>query len=153
MKNLKNLTLLLLVCSMLVKCDFSSNYENIEESKDNSPPIIQIESPTANKVFYTDGGTEAPDYVVINATATDDSKIVTGTVTVYNSNKESVHFYEETSSTQNNISINEVYTSFRTVQEGDYSIEIEFTDSQGNSAIETINVTCLYSPIGGDTDA
>ena len=122
------------------------------EDADTSGPVITVNSPLANAVFYTDGGVDSPDYIVIRADATDDSRIVIGSVTVYNDSGEQVKYYEETSSTQNGISIIDIYTSFRTIQPGNYTLEFKFEDILGNSSTVTRNVTCEYSEPSEGTD-
>ena len=118
---------------------------------DEEGPIISVVNPDNNDLFYTDGGIDTPDYVVIEANATDDSTISIGSATVYNSSGQEVYYYEETSSTQNGASITTIYTSFRTLNPDNYSIVIEFEDALGNSTSLTRNVTCEYSePVDSD---
>ncbi|MUU78042.1 hypothetical protein [Winogradskyella endarachnes] len=140
-----------LCCSLI--CFNCKKDELVEgEDADSSGPVITINTPSANAVFYTDGGIDSPDYIVITADATDDSQIDMGSVTVYNDSGEQVKYYEETSSTQNGISITDIYTSFSTIHPGNYTLEFKFEDSLGNSSTVTRNVTCEYSELSGGTD-
>ncbi len=112
---------------------------------DEDGPVISIVNPDDNDLFYTDGGIDTPDYVIIEANATDDSTISIGSATVYNNSGQQVYYYDETSSSQNGASITTIYTSFRTFEPGDYTIVFEFEDALGNSATLTRNVSCEYS--------
>ena len=112
---------------------------------DEDGPVISIVNPDDNDLFYTDGGIDTPDYVIIEANATDDSTISIGSATVYNNSGQQVYYYDETSSSQNGASITTIYTSFRTFEPGDYTIVFEFEDALGNSASLTRSVTCQYS--------
>lgn len=151
MKNLKFILLLFLGSSLFIKCNCSKD-DDLEEGTDMSSPVITVVSPNQNAIFYTENGVDSPDYVVINATATDEYKIIAGRVRVLNSLNQEVHYYQELSSQQNGISIEEVYTSFTTIQEGNYTIIFEFEDSSGNIATKTRNITCQYSATDGNTD-
>ncbi|MDH7911284.1 hypothetical protein [Winogradskyella sp. SYSU M77433] len=144
------LTIALSFSLMSMRCEEDAPREG--EDADNAGPVITINTPSANAVFYTDGGVDFPDYIVITADATDDSKIDMGSVTVYNDSGMQVKYYEETSSTQNGISIIDIYTSFRTIQPGNYTLEFKFEDILGNSSTVTRNVTCEYSEPSGGTD-
>lgn len=140
-----------LSCSLI--CSNCKKDELIEgEDADSSGPVITINTPSANAVFYTEEGVDSPDNIVITADATDDSQIVIGSVTVYNDSGEQVKYYEETSSTQNGISITDIYTSFSTIHPGNYTLEFKFEDILGNSSTVTRNVTCEYSEPSEDTD-
>lgn len=154
MKNQKFYSALFLMCCLSlfsVDCDDNDGFIEGEEGLvlEQNPPVITVLSPNEEGVFYTEDGVDTPDYIVIQATATDASKIEKGSVTVYNSSDVMVYYYDETSSTQNGQSINTIYTSFRTFEPGDYVLEYEFTDVAGNSSVEVRNVTCLYSEIDG----
>lgn len=134
-----------------LKCD---NDDGIFEGEDGpaleeNAPVISVLRPNEGAVFYTEGGVDSPDYIIIEATATDDSRIEKGSVSIFNSSGVLVDYYEETSATQNGQSINSIYTSFRTFDAGDYVLEFEFKDVAGNSSFKVRNVTCLYSEIDG----
>lgn len=117
---------------------------------DEDAPAITIVNPDEGDVFYTDGGVDTPDYVILEATASDESTITIGSATVYNNNDEQVYYYDETSVTQNNSSITTIYSSFRTLTPGNYSIVFEFEDANGNSSTITRNVVCLFSETTDD---
>lgn len=154
MKNQKFYSALLLMCCLsLLSVDCEDNDGFIEGEDglilEENPPVITVLNPNVDAVFYTEDGVDAPDYIVIQATATDESKIERGSVTIFNSSGGQVDYYEETASTQNGQSINTIYTSFSTFDSGDYVLEYEFTDVAGNSTIEVRHVTCVYSEIDG----
>lgn len=154
MKNSKFYSALFLMCCLSlfsVDCDDNDGFIEGEEDQilEQVEPVITVLNPSEGAVFYTEGGLDSPDYVIIEATATDESRIEKGSVTIFNSSGAQVGYYEETSATQNGQSINTIYTSFRTFEPGDYVLEYEFKDVAGNSSFEFRNVTCLYSEIDG----
>nr|WP_321236980.1 hypothetical protein [uncultured Psychroserpens sp.] len=154
MKNQKFYSGIIIMCCLSffsVKCDNHDDFIEGEDgiTQEQDAPVITVLKPNEDAVFYTDGGVDTPDYIIIEATATDESKIERGSVTIFNSSGVQVDYYEETSATQNGQSINAIYTSFRTFESGDYLLEYEFVDSAGNSSFETRNVTCLFSEIDG----
>lgn len=155
MKNLKTLYFILFAtflsfssCTLL---GIDDNDEEPPESREDNPPVISIVSPNEGATFYTEGGTDTPEVIVCNANATDESTIEKGSITIYNSGGEVVHYYEELAKTSP-IAVNGAYTSFKTLQEGDYIVEFKFEDTYGNIEIENRNVTCVYSALVGDTD-
>ena len=140
---------IILVTLFVSLCSFTCRKDDVIEidPEDLTAPEITIVTPNNNATFYTDGGIETPDYVVLQATATDDSTIVKGSVTVKNSAGVEVFYYEETSASQNNASITTIYSSFRTTEPGTYSLVYEFEDSNANISQVTIQVTCIYSEV------
>jgi len=148
-QSLSKLTLLL-VCLMLFNFKCSDDTPVLAEGDEEGPEIF-IVNPDDNDIFYTENGVDSPDYVIIEANATDDSTIRIGSATVYNSSGNQVYYYEETTSTQNGASITTIYTSFRTIEPGEYSIVFEFEDALGNSTTHTRIVTCQFSE-PGDVD-
>jgi hypothetical protein len=147
MKTTLSIKLMLLVLFVSL-CSFKCGNDTIEvDPEDLTAPQITIVTPNANATFYTDGGMDSPDYVILQATATDDSTIVKGSVTVLNSAGQEVYYYEETAATQNNQSITTIYTSFRTTNPDTYTLLYEFEDSNANDAQVTIQVTCLFSEV------
>lgn len=112
---------------------------------DTDGPELTIVNPDNDDIFYVEDGVDTPQYVILEANATDDSTIVIGSATVYNTAGEQVYYYNETSSTQNGASITTIYSSFRTVEPGEYRIVFEFEDAVGNSSSITRIVTCLPS--------
>lgn len=154
MKNQKfYLAILLMCCLSLFSVDCENNNGIIEGEEgiieESNPPEITVLSPNEDAQFYTEGGTDSPDYIVIEATATDESKIEIGSVTIFNSSGVQVDYYEETSATQNGQSITSIYTSFSTFESGDYTLEFKFMDMAGNVSFETRQVTCIFSEIEG----
>lgn len=142
------LSIKLILLGLLISlCSFKCKTDDVIDidPEDLTAPEITIVTPNANATFYTEGGIDTPDYVVLQATATDDSTIIKGSVTVKNSAGEDVYYYEETAATQNNASITTIYTSFRTTEPGIYSLVYEFEDSNANVSEVTIQVTCVYS--------
>lgn len=134
------------------KCSDGDGKEEGEDDQllEQNDPVVTVLKPNENAEFYTQGGVDSPDYIVIEATATDDSIIEKGSVTIFNSSGAQVGYYEETSATQNGQSINTIYTSFSTLDPGGYVLEYEFIDVAGNSSTEVRNVTCTYSEIDGN---
>ncbi|MEY8848273.1 hypothetical protein AB9K26_05635 [Psychroserpens sp. XS_ASV72] len=143
--------LFLVLCLSLFSFDCSNDDGPDRIEGDEDAPIISVVNPDEGDVFYTDGGVETPDYIIIEANASDTSTITIGSATVYNSTNDIVYYYDETSQTQNNTSITTIYTSFRTLHPGNYVVVIEFIDANGNSSSVIRNVTCLFSE-GEGTD-
>ena len=136
------LFLVLTLSLMSIDCD----EDPVIVEGDMEGPEITIINPDDNDIFYVEDGVDTPKYVILEANATDDdSSIVIGSATVYNSSGEQVYYYDETSGSQNGASITTIYSSFRTDVPGEYRIEFEFEDAAGNSSIITRIVTCLPS--------
>lgn len=138
-------TSILLLGLTLFSFKCSSDDGPVLTEGDENGPVISIVNPDDNDLFYTDGGMDSPDYIIIEANASDDSTISIGSATVYNSDGLQVYYYDETSSTQNGASITTIYTSFRTIDPGEYTIVFEFEDALGNSSALTRIVSCEYS--------
>ena len=132
---------LLILSLMSMKC----NPDPVEVEGDTDGPELSIINPDNNDIFYVEGGSQTPNYLILEADASDTSTITIGSVTVYNSSEEEVFYYEETSSTQNGASISTIYTSFTTEDIGENSIVFEFEDAAGNSSSITRIATCLAS--------
>lgn len=145
---LKTSIVMLALSLLSVKCDDDTP---VMVEGDVDAPVLSIVNPDEGDLFYTENGMDTPDYVIIEANASDASTIIRGSATVYNSANEEVYYYEETSATQNGTSITTIYTSFRTSDPGEYDIVFEFEDANGNSNSLVVKVTCLPSDIG-DTD-
>lgn len=130
-------------------CSFKCKRDDVIDidPEDLASPEITILTPNENAIFYTDGGMDSPDYIILQANASDASTIIKGSVTVKNSAGVAVYYYEETAATQNNASITTIYTSFRTTEPGTYSLVYEFEDSNENIAQITIQAICLYSEV------
>jgi hypothetical protein len=128
-------------------CSFKCKTDDVIEinPEDLAAPEITIITPNENATFYTDGGMDSPDYLILQANATDASTIIRGSVTVKNSAGAEVYYYEETAATQNNATITTVYTSFRTTEPGTYSLIYEFEDSNENVSQVSIVATCIFS--------
>ena len=128
------------------------NTAEVREEVDNKGPGIAVVSPSENGEFYTDGGTDSPDFIVLNAEGTDDSSIAEGSLKVYNSSNMEVftsnRLYEVED--PNARSLNE---TFRTATDGDYTVEFMFKDTEGNTSKVTRNIKCIYSELPGDTDS
>ncbi|MFD2726689.1 hypothetical protein [Hyunsoonleella rubra] len=135
-------------CSLTGTEDNSENPENLEEEA----PVISIVSPNEGLVFYTEGGADTPDRVVCNASVSDASTVKKGSITIYNTGKEVVYYYEELASLLTSKNVDGAYSTFKTLQDGTYEIEFRFEDVHGNVAIEKRNVTCVYSKLEGETD-
>ncbi|MCH2195046.1 hypothetical protein [Kordia sp.] len=128
-------------------CSFKCKTDDVIEinPEDLAAPEITIITPNENATFYTDGGMDSPDYLILQANATDASTIIRGSVTVKNSAGAEVYYYEETAATQNNATITTIYTSFRTSEPGTYSLIYEFEDSNENVSQVSIVATCIFS--------
>lgn len=127
-------------------CSFKCSKDTVQVNpEDLTAPEITIVTPNEDAIFYTEGGANSPDYIILQATATDESTIIKGSVTVKNSAGQQVYYYEETAATQNNASITTIYSSFRTTTPGTYSLTYEFEDSNENVSHLTIQVTCVPS--------
>ncbi|WP_189360067.1 hypothetical protein [Algibacter mikhailovii] len=116
----------------------------LEESDTEAPKII-IVTPNDNAVFYPIGTPEAITTVVLNAGASDNVKVNSGTVKVINPAGEVVHTHSE--------STDEVYTSFSTDTPGTYSVIFEFVDTSGNKAELRIIIICNEVSTDGDDTA
>ena len=154
MKNQKIYSALLLMCCLSLfsmKCESDDIPTEADDGliEDQIAPSITVLSPIEGLVFYTEGGVDSPDYIEIQATATDDSLIEKGSVRIFNNSSVEVDYYEETSGTVNSTSITAIQTSFRTFEPGEYTLEFEFIDSEGNSSFIVRNVICLFSVIDG----
>lgn len=144
------LSIKLILCVLFISlCSFKCQRDDIIEinPEDLTAPEITIVTPNENATFYTDGGMNSPDYVILQATASDESTIIKGSVTVKNSAGAEVYYYEETAATQNNASITTIYSSFRTTEPGMYTLIYEFEDSNGNTNSISIQVNCVYSAV------
>lgn len=133
-------------------CLLSGQCDSTIDPSDETAPEITILSPSQNAVFYTVGGVDTPTSLVANATATDDANIKEAYIRVYDSNDVEVDIHEELAALQQVSSINEVYSSFSTIEAGEYTIEFSFEDVNGNIATAIRNVTCMLSESGGDED-
>ena len=116
---------------------------------DEDGPEITVLYPSVDSEFYIDGGEDAPDWILIHATATDDSDISIATVTITNSAGVEKYFEDELPGLSNSYRVNRLYRTFRTVEPDNYTIEIEFIDALGHSSKVIRNVVCLDSEIGG----
>ena len=65
-------------------CSFKCKTDDVIEinPEDLAAPEITIITPNENATFYTDGGMDSPDYLILQANATDASTIIRGSVTV-----------------------------------------------------------------------
>lgn len=141
----KALFLLIIVSLCSFKCAKDDTIE--VDPEDITAPNITIVTPNENAIFYTEDGIQTPDYVILQANASDESTIIKGSVILKNDAGQQVYYYEETAATQNNASITTIYTSFQTTTPGTYSLVYEFEDSNGNISEVTIQVTCVFSPV------
>lgn len=134
--------LILLVCISLFnfRCD-----DGMVEG-DEVAPDISVLFPNEGASFYEDGS------IVFQANAFDESKIIRGSATILNSsNGIEEDSYQETSTSQNGVSITTIYSSFDDLSPGNYSIVFEFEDANGNVSDPIIrNVVCLPSDDDGD---
>ncbi|MEC3907497.1 hypothetical protein VOI54_10740 [Tamlana sp. 2201CG12-4] len=137
MKILKFALLVMIFSSLFVQCTCSDELED-----DNEAPVIEVLSPNDNAIFYTEDSTEVITYIIANATATDNNKIASGSVTITNVNGDIVHSHSE--------STFEVYTSFSTLEPGTYTVTFEFTDPNGNTSSVFRNIVCQESIDDGE---
>lgn len=144
-----NIAVLLLATSLLSGCFWTK--DDIVEG-DETAPTLTIVNPEEGEIFYTEGGPNTPQYVILEATATDESNIDLGRVTVYDSSNSVQKEYELRSSSINGGSVRAIYSSFKTTNDGNYRIVFHFEDALGNSVERTVNVQCVYNS-NGDTDA
>ena len=147
MKTMSFFRMFIVVASV---CLLSGQCDSTIDPSDETAPQITIVSPNQNAVFYTVGGVDSPTSLVTNATATDDANIKEAYIRVYDSNGVEVDIHQEIAAIQQVTSINEVYSSFSTVESGEYTIEFSFEDV--NVATATRNVTCVFSDDGGNDD-
>ena len=117
---------------------------------DEDGPIITVLKPSEGSQFYIDGGEDTPDWLLVHATATDESGINIATVTIFNNEGEEVDYDQVLPNGSNSFRVNYIQSTFRTVEPGNYRIDIEFRDDLGYSSIVTRNVVCLDSEIGGN---
>ena len=149
---MKNQKIYLAVIIMLSFTLFSFQCTKKEMAEgDEDGPIITVISPSESSQFYIEGGEDAPDSILIHATATDESGMSMATISIFNSEGvEVIDPYSVYATSFNSYQINHIQIGFSTLIPDNYRIEIEYSDDLGNSSIVTRNVVCLDSEIGGN---
>jgi hypothetical protein len=140
--------LLLIIMSSFTLFSFQCTEKGAVDGDEDGPNITVLK-PQEGSQFYIDGGGDAPDWLLVYATATDDSDIKIATVTIFNNAGEEIYYDEVLPSGSNSFRVHYIQSTFRTVEPVNYRIEIEFIDVLGNSSKIIRNALCLESEIGG----
>jgi hypothetical protein len=140
--------LLLIIMSSFTLFSFQCTEKGAVDGDEDGPNITVLK-PQEGSQFYIDGGGNAPDWLLVYATATDDSDIKIATVTIFNNAGEEIYYDEVLPSGSNSFRVHYIQSTFRTVEPVNYRIEIEFIDVLGNSSKIIRNAVCLVSEIGG----
>ncbi|WP_412986236.1 hypothetical protein [Pontimicrobium sp. IMCC45349] len=149
MKNQKLFSAFILMLGFTL-CSFDCSSSNASEDDTSGPEVVVI-TPSEGAQYDIGNDDYSPASILVQASATDASKIELGSATFFNSQNQQLDYHDEIPSSFNELSVTSLYTSFQTFEEGNYRVEIEFTDELGNTTKVVRNITCVLDV--GDNEA